>query len=78
MDLPEELALRRGPLARRVIAFPSAAAHTLPVVLGGTGVQVEVRRVHPSWFTPGTSVRARAFVTRIAETAPSRPSLEIV
>lgn len=65
-DLPVELALRRGPVARRVITFPSTAAHTLPVVLGDVGVTVEVRAVDPSWFTPGTTRHAREFVARIA------------
>ena len=65
-DLPVELALRRGPVARRVITFPSTAAHTLPVVLGDVGVTVDVRAVDPAWFTPATTKHAREFVARIA------------
>ncbi len=76
-DLPAELALRRGPVARRVITFPSTAAHTLPVVLGDVGVTVDVRAVDPSWFTPGTTKHAREFVARIGGDRPRRPRLEI-
>ncbi len=77
-DLPAELALRRGPVARRVVAFPSTAAHTLPVVLGDVGVTVEVHPVAPEWFTPATTRHAREFVARIADAAPRpRPHLEI-
>jgi hypothetical protein len=77
LDMPVELALRRGPVARHVIIFPSTAAHTLPVVLGGAGVRFEVRHIDPAWFTPTVTSRARDFVTRIAAAAPSRPILEI-
>jgi hypothetical protein len=77
LDLPVELALRRGPVARRVITFPSTASHTLPVVLSDAGTRVEVRRIEPEWFTPETTKHAREFVTRIAARAPSRPMLEI-
>ena len=80
-DLPAELALRRGPVARRVVAFPSTAAHTLPVVLSDLGVSVEVHPIAPEWFTPATTRHAREFVARIADAAPRtstpRPHLEI-
>ena len=77
LDLPVELALRRGPVGRRVITFPSTASHTLPIVLGDVACQVEVRRIEPEWFTPTTTRHARAFVARIADRAPSRSRLEI-
>ena len=68
-QLPIELALTSGPVARRLVTFPSTAAYTLPIVLAGSGVRIEVRRIEPSWFTPGTTEHARRFVTRIAEDA---------
>ena len=71
-DLPAELALRRGPVARRVVAFPSTAAHTLPVVLSDVGVNVEVQPIASDWFTPATTRHAREFVARIADAAPVR------
>jgi hypothetical protein len=77
-DLPVELALRRGPVARRIVSFPSTATHTLPVVLGDLGVRVEVRPVEPSWFTATTTGHARRFVARIAESAPSPPLLQLL
>jgi hypothetical protein len=77
-DLPVELGLRRGPVARRVVTFPSTAAHTLPVVLSDVRVTVEVRPVEPAWFTSTTTLHARRFVARIADAAPRRTRLEIV
>jgi hypothetical protein len=76
-DLPVELAFRLGPVARKVITFPSTAAHTLPVVLGDLDVDIEVRRVEPAWFTARTTSHARDFVARIADDAPLPPVLEI-
>jgi hypothetical protein len=77
-DLPVELGLRRGPVARRIVAFPSTAAHTLPVVLSDVGVSVQVQAVEPAWFTPATTRHAREFVARIADAAPRpRPRLEL-
>jgi hypothetical protein len=77
-DLPVELGLRQGPVARHVITFPSTAAHTLPVVLRDVGVTVEVRPIDPEWFTPTTTSHAREFVARIADVAPLPPLLQIV
>jgi hypothetical protein len=77
-DLPVELALRQGPVARHIVAFPSTAAHTLPVVLSDLGLRIEVRPVDPAWFRPETTPHARAFVERIAHEAPLPPALEIV
>lgn len=77
-DLPVELALRRGAVARQVVTFPSTAAHTLPVVLGDVGVRVRVRPVEPAWFTPRTTGHARRFVARIAESPPRPRSLAAV
>lgn len=75
-DLPIELALRRGPVAQRIITFPSTAAYTLPVVLADLDVRIEMRRIEPGWFTAATSAHARDFVARIATEAPLRPLLE--
>jgi hypothetical protein len=74
--LPVELTLRHGPVARHVITFPSTAAHTLPVVLSDLDVQIEVRRIEDTWYTPEASTRAREFVDRISADAPARMLLE--
>lgn len=67
---PVEMLLRGGPVARQVLAFPSTAAHTLPVVLQDLDVEIAVQPVHHSWFTPQATLRARSFVARIAADAP--------
>jgi hypothetical protein len=69
-EMPVELTLRDGPVAERVITFPSTSAHTLPIVLQGTGVRIEVRGVDATWFTSDMTGHARRFVQRIAEDAP--------
>lgn len=75
-DLPVELALRHGPVAERVITFPSTAAHTMPVVLADLPVDFQVRHVDTAWFRPGTTLQARRFVGRIATDAHLAPELE--
>lgn len=69
-DRPVEMLLRRGPVARRVIAFPSTAAHTLPNVLSDLDVELTVIPIKAGWFTPTATVRARSFVARIARDVP--------
>jgi hypothetical protein len=69
-DLPVEVLLRHGPVASHVIAFPSTAAHTLPIILGDVPVRLDVRRIESSWFTPTASLPVRRFVDRIATDAP--------
>jgi hypothetical protein len=68
-ELPVELLLCNGPVASNVIAFPSTAAHTLPIVLADTSVVFGVQAIDPAWFTPEASRRMRDFVTRIAADA---------
>lgn len=74
-ELPAELALRAGPVAGRIITFPSTATHTLPIVLGDLAVHVDVRPVEPSWYLPSATERTRAFLSRIADRAPSCAAL---
>jgi hypothetical protein len=69
-DRPVEMLLRQGPVARELIAFPSTAAHTLPVVLCDLDVRLRVQPIAASWFTPQATQRARSFVARIAHDAP--------
>lgn len=69
-DRPVEMMLREGPVARKVVAFPSTAAHTLPVVLSDLDVDLRVQPIDPGWFTPQATLRARSFVARIAHDAP--------
>ncbi|MCW2495511.1 hypothetical protein [Jatrophihabitans sp.] len=76
-DIPIEIALSHGPVARRLITFPSTAAYTLPIVLAGTGVRLEVRPVEAAWFTGSTTQHARLFVQRIAHDSSLPPVLEV-
>lgn len=71
-QLPVELTLRRGPVAVTVVTFPSTVAQTLPIVLAGTAVDVQVHAVQASWFSAQATAHARAFVHRIGQ--PGRDS----
>lgn len=68
-ELPAELALRHGPVARQVVAFPSTAAYTLPIVLADVDVQVTVQPIDRTWFTAAATPHARDFALRIADRA---------
>jgi hypothetical protein len=67
---PVELVLRHGPVASHAIAFPSTAAHTLPIVLQDVPVHLDVRPIDAAWFNPNCAAAARRFVERIANDAP--------
>lgn len=68
-DLPLELILRRGPVGRTVVSFPSTTVHTLPFVLRGTGATVVVHEIDPAWLTRTTSPRAHSFLADVTSTA---------
>lgn len=64
-DVPLEIELRRGPVAERVIGFPSSVGYTLPVVLASVGTTVRLITVKPSWLQPGIAAGAQEFLTTI-------------
>ncbi|WP_333769576.1 hypothetical protein [Streptomyces sp. IBSBF 2435] len=68
-DLPLELVARRGPTGRKVLSFPSTVVHTLPLVLDGTGVDIEVVDIDPAWLTSGAAPRAHTFLAGITHSA---------
>ncbi len=74
---PVEMLLRGGPVARQVIAFPSTAAHTLPLVVQDLDVHIAVQPIQQSWFTPQATLRARSFVARIAADAPVKAHIRL-
>lgn len=74
-DLPLELVARRGPIGARLLSFPSTVVHTLPLALAGTGVEVAVCDVDPSWLTRDASPRAHGFLSGISQAARSRHGL---
>ncbi|WP_262699055.1 MULTISPECIES: hypothetical protein [Streptomyces] len=68
-DLPLELIARRGPIGHTIVSFPSTVVHTLPLALVGTGVQVAVCDVDPTWLTRDASPRAQGFLSGVTGTA---------
>jgi hypothetical protein len=68
--LPLELFARQGPIAERVISFPSTVVHTLPLALLDTPVEVVVCDIDQDWFAPGSSsIRSGTFLTSVTSTA---------
>ncbi|WP_425828397.1 hypothetical protein [Streptomyces fractus] len=74
-DLPLELLAAQGPVGHTVLTFPSTVAHTLPIVLRGLGVRIELCEIGEEWFTPGTSEHAVGFLRAMAESARRRHGL---
>ncbi|WP_374203055.1 hypothetical protein [Streptomyces sp. ST2-7A] len=70
-DLPLELVARRGPIARRVLSFPSTVVHTLPPVLAGTGAAVTACPIPAEWLSAGVTERAGRFLASVVESAPA-------
>lgn len=68
-DLPLEIVARQGPIAERIISFPSTVVHTLPVVLSGTGVQLSVCEIDGSWLSQRASARSAGFLTEVSSLA---------
>jgi hypothetical protein len=60
-ELPMELELLKGPVAKTLISL-SSTVHTLPLVLAGTGVEVTVHPEVAGWLEPGRSGRSAAFL----------------
>jgi len=68
-DRPLELFLRAGEVGSVVVSFPSTVVHTLPVVLAGTGVELLVCDIEPSWYTPDTGAHSRRFLGTVTSVA---------
>ncbi|WP_143483699.1 hypothetical protein [Propionicimonas paludicola] len=70
-QLPLEIELRKGPVGRAVICFPSTPAFTLPLVLDGAGTRLRVVPLRASRLSPQAEPRARDFLLRIgAQVSP--------
>lgn len=65
--LPIEIWARRDPVAGTLLTFPSTVVHTLPLVLTGSGVDIEIQQVPDAWYVAGTDESAKDFVRRSAE-----------
>lgn len=69
-DLPLELYARIGPIAERVISFPSTVIHTLPLALADTSVEVLVCDLDQQWFAVGRRAgRSGTFLTSMTDSA---------
>ncbi|MFC7307316.1 hypothetical protein ACFQVC_24210 [Streptomyces monticola] len=77
-DLPLELIARRGPIGRKILSFPSTVVHTLPLALEGTGVEVAVCDIDPTWLTDGASPRAEGFLSGVTGSARGVQRLDSV
>lgn len=64
--VPLEMELRRGPVAERVVSFPSSVCYTLPVVLSSVAAQVTVVQVDPAWLRAGVGEGPRHFLAALA------------
>lgn len=67
--VPLEIELRRGPVGRRVVSFPSSVGYTLPLVLAEVPTAVTVLDVVPAWIRRDVGHSARGFLGHVAEQA---------
>jgi hypothetical protein len=77
-DLPLELMVRRGPVGARMLSFPDAVLHTLPLVLAETRVEVLVCEVGPDWYRPEAPDETVDILTRLSDTAKAEHGLRTV
>ncbi|MFT3971162.1 MAG: hypothetical protein QM695_13025 [Micropruina sp.] len=71
-DVPLEIAVRRGPVSRLMVSYPSTVMHTLPLVLVDTPVELAIADVPTAWLTPGAPVAAGDFLEHVTTTARKR------
>ncbi len=64
--LPVEIELRRGPVAARVVSFPSSVGYTLPVALGGLPIEYQFEAVPEEMLDLAVSRRVREFLERMS------------
>lgn len=64
--LPVEIELRRGPIAHRVVSFPSSVGYTLPVALGGLPIDYQFEAVPEEMLDVAVSRRAREFLEKVS------------
>ncbi|MCW3156433.1 hypothetical protein [Micropruina sonneratiae] len=73
--VPLEIAVRRGPVSRLMVSYPSTVAHTLPLVLADVAVDVAVADVPAAWLLTGAPAGAGDFLATVTATARSRHGL---
>ncbi|MFT4216704.1 MAG: hypothetical protein QM619_05900 [Micropruina sp.] len=70
--VPLEIAVRRGPVSRLMVSYPSTVTHTLPLVLADTPVRLAVADIPPAWLRPGAPIGAGDFLENVNATARQR------
>lgn len=71
-DVPLEVAVRRGPVSRLIVSFPSTITHTVPLVLADTGVTLAICDVPTSWMTASAPGGAADFLAGVTASARDR------
>ncbi|MFJ9342873.1 hypothetical protein ACIRP0_26785 [Streptomyces sp. NPDC101733] len=74
-ELPLELTALTEPIGQSVLTFASTVAYTLPIVLAGSPVRVELCEIDDDWITPDTAERSVDFLRRISALAVDRHGL---
>ncbi|MCX5193753.1 hypothetical protein OOK31_07590 [Streptomyces sp. NBC_00249] len=74
-ELPLELTALTEPIGQSVLTFASTVAYTLPIVLRGAPVRVELCELDDAWITPDTARRSVEFLHRISALAVARHGL---
>lgn len=71
-DVPLEIAVRRGPVSRLMVSYPSTVTHTLPLVLADTGIELAVADVPTHWLSAGAPLGAGDFLLNVTASARAR------
>lgn len=74
-ELPLELTALTEPIGQSLLTFASTIAYTLPIVLAGSAVRVELCDIDDAWITPDTAERSVDFLRRISALAVDRHNL---
>jgi hypothetical protein len=75
-DVPLEIAVRRGPVSKLMVSYPSTVTHTLPLVLADTGIELAVADVPSAWLNSGVPVGAGDFLESVTSSARRRHGLQ--
>ena len=73
---PLEIAVRRGPVSKLMVSYPSTVTHTLPLVLADTGIELAVADVPSAWLNSGVPVGAGDFLESVTSSARRRHGLQ--
>ncbi|MFF4320614.1 hypothetical protein [Streptomyces sp. NPDC001568] len=74
-ELPLELHALTESIGLSVLTFASTVAYTLPLVLAGSPVRVQLCELDDAWITPDTPARSVDFLRRISAQAVLRHGL---